>query len=271
MNFIIKIKKIQKKNNSLICIGLDVDITRIPKFLKKLKDPVFEFNKKIIDSTHDLVCAYKPNIAFYEARGLKGLRSLKKTIKYLQNKYKDTPIILDAKRGDIGSSSKQYAKAFFEYWDVDAITVFPYLGLDSISSFLDYKNKYIFLLLKTSNPDSSMFQDLKLLNGKPFYLNLAKEISKWNNNNFGVFCGATYPKELLQIRKIFPNKVILTAGIGAQGGDPKKTVKAGVDSNSLNLICNSSRSIIYASCDKNFNQKARQATIKLRNIINKYR
>ncbi len=270
MNFRNKLEKIIRKNNSLVCVGLDTDLEKIPRFLLKKLDPIFSFNQAIIKSTYDLVCAYKPNIAFYEARGEKGLRSLKKTIAYLRKNYAEIPIILDAKRADIGNTSGQYAKAIFDYWQADATTVYPFLGHDSVRPFLEYKNKYIFFLIRTSNPDAKMFQDVKVKN-QPYYLYLAKKVKRWKEKNTGVFCGATYPKELRQIRQIFPDRPILTAGIGAQGGQAKLAVKAGVNKNGLNLICNSSRSIIYASSGKDFAKKARLATDNLRKEINQYR
>jgi orotidine-5'-phosphate decarboxylase len=268
--FIQKLEKIQKKNNSLVCVGLDTDLAKIPKFLLKKPDPIFSFNKEIINSTHDLVCAYKPNIAFYEAEGEKGLKALKKTIDYLRKNYKEIPIILDAKRGDIGNTSAQYAKAIFKYWQADATTVYPFLGHDSVRPFLEYREKYIFFLIRTSNPDAKIFQNVKVKN-QPYYLYLAKQVKKWPGKNVGVFCGATYPKELKQIRQLFPQMPILTAGIGAQGGKASLAVKAGVNKKGLNLICNSSRSIIYASSAKDFAKEARLATDSLRKEINKYR
>lgn len=265
-----KLAKIQKKNNSLVCIGLDPDLEKIPSHLRKKPDPVFNFNKAIIKKTHDLVSAYKPNIAFYEARGLKGLKSLKKTIDFLRKNYPEIPIILDMKRADIGNTSERYAKAAFEYWQADAITAYPYLGYDSVAPFLKYKDRYVFFLVRTSNPDAKTFQDVKVKN-QPFYLYLAKEIKKWKGRNVGVFAGATHPKELTQVRKLFPKRPILTAGIGAQGGTARLAVKAGVNKQGLNLICNSSRSIIYASSGKDFAQAARLQTETLKNSINKYR
>lgn len=272
MNFWQKLNQTTKKNNSLLCIGLDTDINKIPEYLRKRKDPIFEFNKEIINHTADLVCCYKPNIAFYEAHGIEGLKSLKKTLEYLQTKYSDIPIILDAKRADIGNTAKMYAKALYEYWNADATTVYPYLGLDTVLPFLDYKDKCTILLIKTSNPDSKVFQDLKIVKKrKPFYLIMAEEIAKWNYPNIGLFVGATYPKELGKIRKLFLKSTILTAGIGAQGAKTQEAVKKGVDNTGCNLICNNSREIIYASNGKDFAQKARIKAKDLRNIINRYR
>lgn len=270
MNFQQKLNNIVKKNNSLLCVGLDPEIEKLPKHLLKLNDPIFTFNKSIIDQTSGLICAYKPNIAFYEAYGIKGLTSLKKTIKYLKYNYPDIPIILDAKRGDIGNSAKMYAKAIFEYWDVDAVTVYPYLGLDAVQPFLEYKDKCTIVLVKTSNPDSKVLQDQKV-NGESFYLKVAKEVKKWKYENLGLFVGATYPEDLGKVRKLFPDKPFLTAGVGAQGATTQKAVKLGVDKNKGNLICNNSREIIYASNDQDFAQNARKKAQVVRDLINQYR
>lgn len=271
MNFQKKLLNITKKNNSLLCIGLDTEIQKLPKHLLSKDSPIHEFNKQIIDNTFDLVCCYKPNIAFYEAYGIEGLKSLKKTIEYLQKNYPEIPILMDAKRADIGNTAKMYAKALYEYWDVDATTVYPYLGLDTLTPFFEYKDKCTILLIKTSNPDSKVFQNLKVNNKKPLYLAIAKEITKWKYPNIGLFVGATYPKELKDVRNLFPDKPFLTAGIGAQNAETEKAVKAGIDKNGNNLICNNSRVIIYASNGKDFAEAARQKAKELRDEINKYR
>lgn len=272
MDFLTKLKNTIQKNNSLVCVGLDPDLDKFPKHLLTTKNSIFEFNKAIIDNTYDLVCAYKPNIAFYEAYGIEGLTQLKKTIDYIHYKYTSILVILDAKRADIGNTARMYAKAMFEYWDADATTVYPQLGLDSIKPFLEYKDKCTILLIKTSNPDSSVFQNLTVFeNNKPFYLTVAEEIAKWNYDNIGLFVGATYPNELSEIRHLFPTSPILTAGIGAQGGKTEDSVKAGVDKNGNNLMCNNSREIIYAGNGEDFAQKAREKTEELKNEINKYR
>ena len=182
MNFKQKLEKIVKKNNSLLCIGLDTDLEKIPKFLLKGSDPIFSFNKSIIDTTCDLVCCYKPNIAFYEACGIKGLQSLKKTIEYLKTNHSDTPIVLDAKKGDIGNTAEMYAKSAFEYWGADAVTAYPNFGLDSLLPFLRYEQKLIILLLKTSNPDSKTFQDI-YVNGEQYFMKMGRVIKKWKYNN----------------------------------------------------------------------------------------
>lgn len=270
MNFRNKLDHIVKKNNSLLCIGLDPELEKIPQFINELRYPIFEFNKKIINATHDFVCVYKPNIAFYEALGISGLEQLKKTINYIKKKYPEIPIILDAKRGDIGNTARMYAKAVFEYWQADSVTVYPYLGYDTVSPFLAYKDKLVILLIKTSNPDSKMFQDLK--SGKEkYYLVMAKKISQWPDKNIGIFVGATYPKELKEIRDIFPNSIFLSAGLGAQGGEAEKAVRAGVDKNGRGIMFNASRSILYASHGKDFAEKAREEAKKLRDEINNFR
>lgn len=270
MNFQQKLKNIIKKNNSLLCVGLDSELEKLPKYLLKNSDPIFAFNKAIIDQTVDLVCAYKPNIAFYEAYGIKGLTSLEQTIKYLQRNYPEIPIVLDAKRADIGNTARMYAKAIFEYWGADATTVYPYLGLDSVLPFLEYKDRCTILLVRTSNPDAKTFQDIKV-NGEPLYMKIAKQIKKWNFPNIGLFVGATYPEELSRIRVLFPNSPILTAGLGAQGAQTEKAVKAGIDNDGGNLICNNSREIIYAGSDKDFAKKAAKKAQEIRDILNKCR
>lgn len=270
MSFKQKLEKIVKNNNSLLCIGLDIDLQKIPKHLLEKNDPIFLFNKAIIDATYDLVCCYKPNIAFYEANGIEGLSSLKKTIEYLKASYPTIPIILDAKRGDIASTAKMYSRAVFEYWKVDAVTVYPNLGLDSLLPFLEYKDKLIILLIKTSNPDSKMFQDIKV-NGEPYHLKMAKVISKWKYENIGIFVGATYPKELKEIRKVLPDHIFLSAGMGAQNANINEAVKAGISRNKSGIILNASRSIIYVSDEKEFAKKARDEARNLRDLINKYR
>jgi len=272
MSFKQKLENITFKNNSLLCIGLDTDLEKMPRHLLKQKDSVFVFNKTIIDHTFDLVCAYKLNSAFYEAYGEKTLVSLKKTIEYLKTQYSEIPIILDAKRTDIANTSNMYAKAVFDYFRADAVTVFPYLGLDAIKPFIEYKDKLTVILIKTSNPDSGMFQDLKIASSKePLYLTIAKEIKNWNFPNIGLFVGARYPEELKNVRHIFPESIILTAGIGAQKAIIKKTIKSGADNNGINLICNNSREIIYASCDKNFYKKSREKAQNLKDLINTFR
>lgn len=257
MKFKTKLQNAITQNNSLVCVGLDPDLDKLGK------SNIFDFNKKIIDQTSNLVCAYKPNIAFYEAEGLLGLENLKKTVFYLKKNHPQIPIVLDAKRADIPNTARMYAKSAFEFWQADAVTVYPHLGLDSITPFLEYKNKLTILLIKTSNPDSGMFQNIKTESG-PYYLEMAKKISKWGYDNIGIFVGATYPKELKDLRKIFPDKVFLSAGMGAQAAEIKAAVQAGIDKSGAPIMFNASRSIIYAS-------NPRSAAQKLRDEINKYR
>lgn len=243
MNFKTKLSAIQKKNNSLLCIGLD--------------QPLFAFNKAIIDATFDLVCAYKPNMAFYEAAGINGLRQLETTIIYIKEKYPDIPIILDAKRSDIGNTARMYAKMAFEYFNVDVLTVNPYLGIDSLEPYLEYKDKFIFVLAKTSNPGSRDFQDLKI-NGKPLFWKVAEKLKTLDKREqIGVVVGATYPGELRIIRKLLPNYIFLIPGIGSQGGDLEKTIKYGLDKEKSGVVINVSRSVIYAKDIRKEAQKIR--------------
>lgn len=272
MKFQKKMAGIVRENNSLICVGLDTDLKKTPRFLLKKSDPIFAFNKAIIDATYDLVCVYKPNIAFYEAEGFGGLRSLKKTIDYLQQNYPDIPIILDAKRGDIGNTNLAYIKLIFDYLKVDAVTLHPYLGKDSLLPFLFLKDKFFFILCRTSNPGAGELQDLEV-KGRKLYQHIAEQVVKdWNfNHNCGLVVGATYPEELKIVREIIGDMLLLIPGIGMQGGDVKKTVAVGKNSQGQGMIINSSRDIIFASSKKDFAEKAREKTKLLRDLINKFR
>src|SRR3989337_919196 len=268
MKFIEKLKSASSKNNSLLCVGLDTEFEKIPKFLLQEKDPIFAFNQAVIDSTKDLVCAYKPNLAFYEAYGIKGLEALKKTCEYIP---KDIPIILDAKRGDIGNTSKMYARAIFEEFKADGVTLSPYLGGDSLSPFLEYEDKCSFILCLTSNPGAKDFQLLSF-NGKPLYKIVAEKVLSWNKKgNCGLVVGATYPEQLKEIREIAPDLPILIPGIGAQKGDVELTVKYGTDKKGDLAIINSSRGILYAPSEKDFAQASREEAKKLRDLFNLYR
>ncbi len=258
MDFKNKLSQIIKKNNSLLCVGLDPEAFKIVP-----RKSFFEFNKWIIEQTHDLVNSYKPNTAFYEAEGIKGLEELKKTIEFLKSNHPDIPVILDAKRGDVPNTAKMYAKSVFEFWQADAVTLFPNLGFDSIQPFLEYKDKFSILLIKTSNPDSGQFQNIKTNNGK-YYIAMANKIKAWQEKNFGVLVGSTYPKELAEIRKLFPGRVILSPGFGGQGAGVKESTKAGIDKSGAGIMFNASRSIIYS-------QDPRAAAQELRNEINLYR
>lgn len=272
MNFVQKISAFIQKNNSLLCIGLDTEVAKLPKHLLGNPNPQFDFNKAIVDATSDLVSSYKINSAFYEAEGAKGIEQLKKTTDYISNQYTGIPVILDAKRADIGNTNQGYVKFAFDYLNIDAITIHPYLGSEAIQPFLDCKDKGIIILCKTSNPGAAELQDL-LINDEPLYKVLAKKVvSDWNkNNNCLLVIGATYPEEMKQIREITPYMFFLVPGIGAQGGDLEKVLAAGLTKGKSGLIINSGRAIIYASAGFDFAEKAREEAEKLRNEINKYR
>lgn len=265
-------KKLEKKwrEKRFVCLGLDPEIEKIPQKIKKKyknpKDIIFNFNKEIIDSTVDIVATYKPNSAFYEAWGQDGWETLKLTVDYIRDNFPDMPIILDAKRADIGNTSRMYAKAAFEYFNADSVTVYPHVGRDALEPFFEYKDKTTIVLIKTSNPDSKMFMDLDV-RGKPYYLRIAEEISTWNIDNIGIFVGATYPEEMASVRNIFPNAPFLSAGLGAQGGDVKKIVKAGINKDKNGIVFNSSRGILYASSGEDFAIVARAEVIKLNDQI----
>jgi orotidine-5'-phosphate decarboxylase len=270
MNFKEKLSKIVDKNNSLLCVGLDIDSEKMPSFLfEESKNPYLKFNKKIIDATKDLVCAYKLNMAFYEVLGIKGYELLEKTIQYIPD---EIVIILDGKRNDIGNTAKKYAQSLFETLNADAATINPYLGFDSVKPFLEYKDKCSFILCRTSNPSAKDFQDIQTPEGILFKV-VAAKIKKWNTNkNCGAVVGATYPEELKEIRSALGEDIpFLIPGIGAQGADIEKTVKNGTNKKGDMTIINSSRGIIYSSLDKNYAQKARQKAQETRDEINKYR
>lgn len=240
-----------KTKSSFLCIGLDADLNKIPRHLLKEKDPIFTFNKAIIDATHHLCVAYKPNIAFYEAYGLKGWKSLKKTIDYLNEKHPEIFTIADAKRGDIGNTSTMYAKAFLEDLGFDSVTAAPYMGKDSVEPFLAFKNKHTILLALTSNPGAFDFQT-KIIEGKELYKLVLETSKTWiNSKNLMYVVGATKAEFLDDIRKIIPDSFLLVPGIGAQGGDLQKVCKYGMNKN-IGLLINSSRGIIYASGGKDF-------------------
>ncbi len=269
MNFQQKLEK-RWKDNLYICVGLDSDYSKIPSHLKKrpTDEAILKFNKAIIDKTFDLVCAYKMQSSFYEAEGIDGLKALQKTVQYIRKKHPEIPLILDAKRADIGSTNLGYVKAIFDDLGFDAVTVNPYLGGEALEPFLNRKDKGIIVLVKTSNPKSSEFQNLKV-NGKPLYQIVARHVAKkWNKNgNCAVVVGATYAGELKDVRKIIGDMSILIPGIGAQGGDLKETIKNGRGKNMWGMIINNSRGIIFASSDKNFDKAARGKALEMHNQI----
>ncbi len=262
MRFIDKLLSASRKNNSWLCIGLDPDPQLMPEV------DILQFNNAIIEATSDLVCAYKPNLAFYEALGAEGLTILEKTIKHIPS---DIPTIGDAKRGDIDNTAKAYAKVLFSILGFDAATVNPYLGFDSLEPFLNYKDKGVFILCRTSNKGALDFQSL-LVDGIPLYEVVAKKAQEWNAyGNIGLVVGATYPEELKRVRFICPDMPLLIPGIGAQGGELASAVGYGVDSRGEMAIINVSRQILYASREKDFAQAARNVAEKMRNQINDHR
>ncbi len=273
MDFHTKLTNLIKQNNSLVCVGLDSDVDKLPAHIKKLDNPQFEFNKAIIDATHDLVAVYKPNPAFYEARGDVGIRELKMTCEYIHGTYPEIPIIIDAKRGDIGHTNEGYAKLVFDYFGADAITVMPYMGIESLDAFFEREGKGVIIGCHSSNAGAKEFQELIMEDGLPLYEVVAEELVKQHgkNPNAMMFMGATYPGQLTRIREIVGNMTFLVPGVGAQGGDIESFVAAGLNAEFAGLLINSSRGIIFASDSNDFAEKAREETQKLRDEINKYR
>lgn len=274
--FVAKLERLWGRGTS-VCVGLDSDFTQIPESVKSkenggVTESMVAFNQAIVDATADLVCAYKPQIAFYEAYGVAGLSALYKTVQYIKSSYPDIPVILDAKRADIGSTNNGYVRAAFDQMGVHAITVHPYLGKEALKPFLERKDKGVIVLVRTSNAGAGEFQDL-LIGEEPLYRVVARSVAtSWNENgNCAVVVGATYPKELAEVREIVGNMPILIPGIGAQGGDVEATVKAGRDNRAMGMIINSSRGIIFASKGEDFAEAARKAAEKLRDEINQYR
>ena len=259
-----------KKKKSFLCVGLDTDIEKIPAFLKDSEDPVFAFNKEIIDKTHDLAIAYKPNFAFYESLGLEGWKSLEKTIRYLNSAYPDIFTIADAKRGDIGNTSKMYARAFFEKLNFDSVTVAPYMGEDSVSPFLEYENKWVILLALTSNKGAFDFQFHEDNEGQKLFQKVIKKASTWGNpDNLMYVVGATKANMISKIRELIPDHFLLVPGVGAQGGDLKEVSGAGLN-NDCGLIVNASRSIIYADNSEQFGKAARESAREVQKEMEKY-
>ncbi|MCX7548252.1 orotidine-5'-phosphate decarboxylase [Xanthomarina sp. F1114] len=263
------VSEIQKKK-SFLCIGLDVDLNKIPQHLLNEEDPIFAFNKAVIDATHHLCVAYKPNTAFYEAYGLKGWKSLEKTIQYLNKKHPEIFTIADAKRGDIGNTSSMYAKAFFEDLGFDSVTVAPYMGKDSVEPFLAFEKKHTIMLALTSNEGAFDFQT-KTLEGKELYKQVLETSKTWKNSeNLMYVVGATKAEYFAHIRTIVPDSFFLVPGVGAQGGNLQDVCKYGLNKN-VGLLINSSRGIIYASQQKDFAQaaaiKAKELQQEMENIL----
>ncbi len=256
------------QKRSYLCVGLDSDITRIPKHLLKYDDPVFEFNKQIIDATKDYCVAYKPNTAFYESRGSNGWRCLEKTIEYIPDTHFT---IADAKRGDIGNTSTQYAKAFFENMNFDSVTVAPYMGIDSVAPFLEFENKWVILLALTSNKGSQDFQYKDLDDEFPLFEKVMRVAQKWSTSeNLMYVVGATHPERFKKIREIAPDHFLLVPGVGAQGGDLQKISEYGMN-HQVGLLVNSSRSIIFASDGEDFaevaGEKAKAYQLEMAGIL----
>jgi len=249
------IKQIFNKK-SFLCVGLDTDIAKIPKHLLEYEDPIFSFNKEIIDFTAPYCIAYKPNLAFYESCGVGGMLSFVKTIRYLKDNYTNHFVIADAKRGDIGNTSKMYARSFFEKMDVDALTIAPYMGEDSVSPFLQYSNKWVILLALTSNIGSNDFQLLENKSGGRLFESVLSKSQKWGTEeNLMYVVGATQPELIKDVRTIVPNHFLLVPGVGAQGGSLTEVCKYGLN-NDCGLIVNSSRNIIYANNTEFFAEEA---------------
>lgn len=268
MNFRDKIINTIKIRRSAVCVGLDVEPDKIPEVLKNEKDPVLKFNQEIIAATKEYAAAYKPNLAFYEQWGSKGIERFEKTLEFIGT---DIIRIADAKRGDIGNTSKKYAQAFLTAYDCDAITVSPYMGEDSVSPFLDREDKGVFVLALTSNKGSFDFQMQKMADGRFLYEVVIEKVNKWNTKkNCGLVVGATHPQMFEGIRRLAPDLPYLIPGIGAQGGDLENTVKYGFVKNDILSLVNSSRGIIFASSGADFAEKAGEEAKKLRDEINKY-
>lgn len=260
-----------RKKSSFLCVGLDSDLQKIPTHVLKEEDPIFAFNKQIIDATIDYAVAYKPNIAFYEAQGVKGWESLAKTVDYLPD---DVFVIADAKRGDIGNTSKMYAKAFFEQMNCNAITVAPYMGSDSVNPFLSFEKKWVILLALTSNPGSADFQNLYLDNQRQLFETVLETSQHWGTTeNLMYVVGATQAAALKKIRQIIPEHFLLVPGVGAQGGSLKEVAEHGLNKD-CGLLVNSSRGIIYADSSSHFasvaGTKAQEIQVEMSDYLNKY-
>jgi orotidine-5'-phosphate decarboxylase len=274
VTFLEKLLAASRRNNSLICVGLDPEYTQIPSHLRNHPDPILSFNRAIIEATADFVCAYKPNLAFYEALGPAGLITLQETLRLIPQHI---PTIGDAKRGDVPNTARQHARALFEVYGFDAITVNPYLGRDSLQPFLDYRDKGVFVLCRTSNPGARDLQDAHVNEGKteqePLYERVARQVLEWNTatGNAGLVVGATYPEELQRIRQMAPGLPLLIPGIGAQGGNLLSAARDGADAAGERAIISISRSIIYASSGHDFAESAAQVTRRLRDTTNQAR
>lgn len=274
MGFLDRVEAAMQANNSLLCVGLDPSIERLPDAVRGLTRPIFAFNKAIVDATADLVCAYKPQAAYYHACGAEDELAL--TIDYIHTQYPHIPVILDSKRGDIGSTASEYAVEAFERYQADAVTVNPYMGVDTIEPFTRFTDKGVIVLCRTSNPGAAAIQNLVVQQGNGESAMLYEVIARmcqaqWNsNNNVLLVVGATNPEELKRIRAITGEMTFLVPGLGAQGGDVAATVKNGLNKSGKGIIVNSSRGIIYASSGEDFAQAARRAAMALRDEVNRH-
>ncbi len=264
-----RLNQLIEKKNSMVCVGLDCDIERIPRFLWSEEDPLLIFNREIIEATKDFAIAYKPNIAFYESQGIAGWRLLEKTLELIPP---DKLVIADAKRADIGTTALKYAETFFKTYNFSAVTVSPYMGRDSILPFLEFSDHCVFVLCLTSNPGSRDFQYLDI-DSEPLYLHVARKVVEWNleYSNCGLVVGATHPEDLGSIRETAVNLPFLIPGIGAQGGNLKMAIQYGTDKDGFSVLVNASRSILYASAEKDFAEAAGTVAEKLKNEINQFR
>jgi orotidine-5'-phosphate decarboxylase len=265
--FIEQLERAWDVNGSLVCVGLDPEIERFPPQVADQPSPIFQFNKAIIDATADLVCAYKPQFAHYAAYEAED--QLERTIDYIQNTYPGIPVILDSKRGDVGNTAERYAIEAFERYHADAVTVSPYLGGDSMEPFLKYEDKGVIILCRTSNPGAGDLQDLEVGGRRLFHIVADLAARRWNTRgNCALVVGATYPRELAEVREIAGNMPFLVPGVGAQGGDVAQAVQSGQTAAGAGLVISSSRGILYASSGEDFVSAARAATLKLRDQIN---
>jgi len=260
-----------KRKKSFLCVGLDSELSKIPQHLLKYEDPIFEFNKQIIDATQQFSISFKPNLAFYESLGVKGIISLEKTVDYIKKNYPDIFLIADAKRGDIGNTSKMYAEAFFKNMNFDAVTVAPYMGSDSVTPFLKFENKWVILLALTSNEGAFDFQYIQTPNSDKIFETVIKTSQNWADENKMMYVvGATKANMLADIRKIIPNHFLLVPGVGAQGGSLEEVAKYGMNKD-CGLIVNSSRAIIFADSTENFakvaSEKAKEVQLEMENLL----
>ncbi len=273
MRFLERLTQVIQANDSMLCVGLDPDLERFPAHLPRDPATIVAFNRAIIEATADLVCAYKPNLAFYLVHGQAGIRALVETRRLIPP---EIPVILDAKVGDISSTSAAYAEAFFDRWGFDAVTAHPYLGQDGLAPFLRTPGRGVFVLVKTSNPGAGEFQDLPIRvdsGDEPLYLRVARHVARWNERygSCGLVVGATYPAELAAVRRQHPDLPILIPGIGAQAGDLEAAVRGGLAGATAPIVVAVTRSVIYASQGADFAAAARSAASTLRDAINRAR